>query len=78
MKRWISKEQKDMDHEKMRIRQAEEKSKGDDQKFRSIILLRATRCGDDKRERFIEMLKKIGRSDLAGFIEMTFKSRSEE
>jgi hypothetical protein len=74
---WKS-EEKAIEHEKLRIAQAEKKAAGDDAKFRGIILLRATRCGPEKRKRFIEMLYAIDRNDLAAYIQYCFKERSEE
>jgi hypothetical protein len=68
-------EEKELAHERMRITQFTTKADGDDQKFRQLILLRATRCGPAKLERFIMNLRKIGRDDLASFIEMCMKDK---
>lgn len=68
---------KDRQHEITRIQQFESKAR-DDAHFRQLILNRATKCGTEKRTRFIAMLKRIGRTDLASFIEMTMKEREEK
>lgn len=60
-----------------RIEQFEEEAR-DDAHFRQKILNRASKCGPEKRERFIQSLRDMDRADLAGFIEMTFKQRGED
>ena len=70
--------EKDIAHEKMRISQFEAKSKGDDAKFRQLILNRASKCGEAKRARFVSMLKYIGREDLASFISLTMKQLGDK
>lgn len=67
---------KDRKHELDRIRQFKKKAR-DDQHFKQMVFNRASKCGEDKRVRFIGTLKKIGRQDLASFVEMTFKQRGE-
>lgn len=66
----------DYKHEVARINQFKEKSR-DDAHFRQLILNRASKCGPDKRERFIDTLRYMKREDLASFVEMCFKQRGE-
>ncbi len=67
---------KELQHEVERINQFKAKSRDDDH-FRQLILNRASKCGPDKRDRFIKMLRHIGRNDLAAFIEMCMKQRGD-
>lgn len=66
----------DRKHELNRIKQFKGKAR-DDQHFKQLIFNRAAKCGEEKRKRFIETLKNLGRQDLASFVEMTFKARGE-
>jgi len=59
-------------HEISRIKQFKNQSRGDESKFRQLILTRAGRCSDDKLRRFVQALRDYGGADihdLAGFIE---------
>lgn len=72
--KYKSKEDERFAHEVDRINQFKEKAR-DDNHFRSLILNRASKCSAEKRERFIDTLRAMGRKDLAGFIQMTLKQR---
>lgn len=69
-------ESDDYIHEVERINQFKEKSR-DDAHFKQLIFNRASKCGPEKRERFIETLRYMKRDDLASFVELCFKQRGE-
>jgi len=56
-------------HEIDRIMQFEAKSRDEDH-FRQLLLTRASRCGAEKKERFIRALREMELDDIAGFIQM--------
>lgn len=58
-------------HEVDRIHQFKAKAR-DDKHFRQSILNRASKCGPEKRRRFIQVLRKMGQHELAGFVKLTF------
>lgn len=68
---------KDRKHELDRIKQFKKKAR-DDQHFKQLIFNRASKCGEAKREKFVQTLKRVGRVDLASFVEMTFKARADK
>jgi hypothetical protein len=64
-------------HEIERINQFKDKAR-DDEHFRQLIFNRASKCSAGKRERFMDALRYMKRSDLAAFVEMCFRIRGEE
>ena len=63
-------------HEIDRINQFKAKARDDDH-FRQLIFNRASKCSEGKRERFMDALRYMKRTDLAAFVEMCFKLRGE-
>ena len=68
----VSSEGKKYRHEIDRIEQFKEEADGDFEKFKQKLLVRAGRCGPDKRTRFIEALKEMGLPEVAAFVRMCY------
>jgi hypothetical protein len=58
-----------MDHEFDRIKQFENESLGDEEKFRQKVLLRAARSSNKKKQAFVDALRVKGYATLATFID---------
>ena len=60
-------------HEMSRIRQFKNKAK-DDEHFKRMLIIRASRCSQEKLDRFCSALRQCGHIDLAGFIKGMYTS----